>query len=136
MTLEHKIDACTLLAAGVALFTRNEEITIGVLCAVGGIISGYCGARLFPAVKVDFRTRWLVNFCTAVLFGPVASVWVIKNPFFEGYPSSSLVIATAGVLGVCGVSILLIIVPLMRGVLSVFISRYGLKKDGENGEGN
>ena len=135
-SLEHKVDVAVVLAAATALVTRDEEIVIGVLCVFGGLISGFCGARLFPSVRVDFRTRWVVNFSAAILFGPMASIWVAKQPVFEGYPWSSVVVATAGVIGVCGVSIFLLVALLVRGIFGSVFSRYGIEKDDGDGKGD
>jgi len=56
----------------------------------------------------------------------------MRQPFLEGYPKSTIIVATAGVLGVCGVSLMLLMVPLAR---RIFLGRYGNgKEDGEAGE--
>ena len=101
--LEHKLPfVIGAISASIAM-SNNELYQLFAYCAIGGIASGYIGAKLAPVSGMSFISCWLVNLCLSVLGAPFLTLWISSK---IDYPQPVIALAASVVVGTCGVLIL------------------------------
>ncbi len=101
--LEQKLPFIIGLIGTSIAMSNNELYQLFAYCAIGGIASGYIGAKLFPVNGMDFISCWLVNLCLSILGAPLLTLWISTKIDF---PQPVIALAASVVVGTCGVLIL------------------------------
>ena len=112
--------ASMLFLAGAGMMTSNDEWRIIGASALGGGFGAVVGVFLAVASSTIclwqvLALRWAVNFCFALIFGPLIAIYLQEQmaPHLD-YPGPILSIASGGAAGVLGVILLQVFMPFIR----------------------
>lgn len=116
------------------MITNHETVQLFGISAVSSVLGGFVGAVYFPGVEVGekktVKDRWAANLCTGIIGGPLATLFIAaKFPDVE-VPIPVIAAACSGLIGMLGVLLLTIVVPiLLKWITSLVSSKANVKKD-------
>jgi len=103
------ITAGLFVAAAIA---PDQHTQIAAFCGVGAALGGYVGAAQFPADSTKkLASRWGINFALALFVAPTVTAWLA--PKIGDLPIHYVAALTGGAIGIAGVSLLTIGLPVL-----------------------
>lgn len=103
------ITGALFVAAAIA---PDQQTQIAAFCGIGAALGGYVGAAQFPADSTKkLASRWGINFALALFVAPVVTAWIA--PRIGDLPIHYVAVVTGGAIGIAGVSILTIALPIL-----------------------
>jgi len=103
------ITAGLFVAAAIA---PDQQTQVAAFCGIGAALGGYVGAAQFPADSTKkIATRWGVNFALALFVAPIVTAWLA--PQIGDLPIHYVAVVTGGAIGIAGVSLLTIGLPIL-----------------------